>query len=98
MRSACRDEDPELFFPVGNRGPAVRQIAAAKSVCFRCPVISECLTWALETGEDAGVWGGMDEDERRALRGETAPPPVPKPQRKPRRKRVTAPRPQRSVA
>ncbi len=44
------------------------QIAEAKAVCERCPVISECLTWALETGQDAGVWGGMSEDERRSLK------------------------------
>lgn len=67
-RALCRDEDPELFFPVGTGGPALAQIAEAKAVCRRCPVISECLTWALETGQDAGVWGGMSEDERRALK------------------------------
>jgi len=31
-------------------------------------VTSQCLKWALETGQDAGVWGGMSEEERRALR------------------------------
>lgn len=65
--AACRTEDPELFFPVGNSGPALAQISEAKAVCRRCPVASTCLTWALETGQDAGVWGGMSEDERRAL-------------------------------
>lgn len=29
-QSACRDEDPELFFPVGNTGPAISQIEEAK--------------------------------------------------------------------
>ena len=29
-QSACRDEDPELFFPVGNTGPAITQIEEAK--------------------------------------------------------------------
>jgi WhiB family redox-sensing transcriptional regulator len=67
-RAVCRDEDPELFFPIGNSGPALLQIAEAKAVCERCPVISECLTWALETGQDAGVWGGLSEDERRSLK------------------------------
>lgn len=65
--AACRDEDPELFFPVGNDGPALLQVAEAKTVCRRCPVAATCLTWALESGQDAGVWGGMSEDERRAL-------------------------------
>ncbi|WP_322755987.1 WhiB family transcriptional regulator [Frankia sp. Cas3] len=67
-RSACRDEDPELFFPVGTTGPVVeRQVAAAKAVCRRCPVSAACLSWALATGQDAGVWGGLDENERRDL-------------------------------
>ncbi|GAB3684674.1 hypothetical protein GCM10027597_34090 [Saccharopolyspora tripterygii] len=70
--AVCRDEDPELFFPVGNSGPAVLQIAEAKAVCRRCPVASQCLAWALESGQDAGVWGGMSEDERRALKRRNA--------------------------
>ena len=66
--SACRDEDPELFFPVGNTGPAITQIEEAKKVCNRCVVKDACLAWALESGQDAGVWGGLSEDERRALK------------------------------
>jgi WhiB family redox-sensing transcriptional regulator len=67
-RGVCRDEDPELFFPVGTSGPAKVQTEEAKSVCRRCPVSSECLTWALDSGQGAGVWGGMSEDERSALK------------------------------
>ncbi|MEU7649892.1 WhiB family transcriptional regulator [Streptomyces huasconensis] len=67
-RSVCKDEDPELFFPIGNTGPALLQIQEAKSACYRCPVMEQCLRWALETGEEAGVWGGLSEDERRSLR------------------------------
>ena len=70
--AACRDEDPELFFPVGTSGPAILQVAQAKAVCHRCPVASDCLTWALQSGQDAGVWGGMSEDERRALKRRNA--------------------------
>lgn len=73
-RAICRDEDPELFFPVGTSGPALLQIAEAKTVCRRCPVVTECLTWALESGQDAGVWGGMSEDERRALKRQSTRP------------------------
>lgn len=67
-RSACLEEDPELFFPIGNTGPALLQIEQAKTVCRRCEVRDTCLQWALETGQDAGVWGGLSEDERRALK------------------------------
>src|SRR5271155_4221489 len=71
-KAGCCEEDPELFFPVGNSGPALAQIADAKLVCNRCPVTTECLSWALNTGQDSGVWGGMSEDERRALKRRNA--------------------------
>lgn len=67
-RAACIGEDPELFFPIGSTGQALEQVDAAKAVCTRCPVTDECLEWALETNQDAGVWGGLSEDERRSLR------------------------------
>lgn len=67
-RAKCKDEDPELFFPIGTTGPAATQIDAAKAVCLQCEVRVPCLEWALATGQDAGVWGGMSEEERRALR------------------------------
>jgi WhiB family redox-sensing transcriptional regulator len=66
--AACRMEEPELFFPVGTSGPALVQTARATAVCRRCPVMSLCRAWALTTGQAAGVWGGMTEDERRATR------------------------------
>jgi WhiB family redox-sensing transcriptional regulator len=71
-RAACLDEDPELFFPIGNTGPALLQIEEAKAVCRGCGVLEKCLAWALETGQDAGVWGGLSEDERRALKRRNA--------------------------
>jgi WhiB family redox-sensing transcriptional regulator len=69
--AACSGADPELFFPVGTSGPALEQIAEAKAVCRRCPVAEQCLAWAIETGQDAGVWGGLSEDERRQLKADT---------------------------
>ncbi len=66
--AACRDTDPDLFFPVGNAGPALRQVAQAKQICAGCTVRTPCLEWALASGQEAGVWGGTSEDERRALR------------------------------
>lgn len=70
--AACRDHDPELFFPVGNAGPAMLQLEQAKRVCADCPVQRLCLEWALVAGIDHGVWGGLSEDERRTLRRRTA--------------------------
>lgn len=67
-KAECGTSDPELFFPVGNTGPAADQIDRAKAVCGRCAVTDFCLQYALETSQDSGVWGGMSEDERRALK------------------------------
>ncbi|MFI0822263.1 WhiB family transcriptional regulator [Streptomyces sp. NPDC021098] len=64
---ACVDEDPELFHPVGKTGSYLVQIRKAKAVCRSCPVVQECLSWALDNREMNGVIGGMDEDERRRL-------------------------------
>jgi WhiB family redox-sensing transcriptional regulator len=64
--------DPEWFFPVGDTGPALREVAAAKAVCAGCPVARECLDWALRMGEAAGVWGGTTPEERRVLRRQLA--------------------------
>ena len=71
-KAACLNEDPELFFPIGNTGPALAQIEEAKKVCMTCEVREQCLHWALENGQDHGVWGGMSEDERRALKRRAA--------------------------
>ncbi|MER6167607.1 WhiB family transcriptional regulator [Streptomyces violaceorubidus] len=67
-RSACRGEDPELFFPVGDSGPALLQAADAKAVCRLCSVTEACLRWAMDAGEVHGIWGGTDEGDRRLIR------------------------------
>jgi len=67
-RAACRDTEPDLFFPIGSTGPAVDQIEAAKAVCRACASMAACLEFALVTNQESGVWGGMSEEERRAVR------------------------------
>jgi WhiB family redox-sensing transcriptional regulator len=67
-QAACRDVEADLFFPAGSSGAAVCHIKAAKAVCRRCPAQEACVRFALDTNEEAGVWGGKDEDERRRLR------------------------------
>ncbi len=66
--SACRSSDPEMFFPVGTTGHALDNIERAKVICATCAVQDECLDYALHTNQEAGVWGGYAEDERRRLR------------------------------
>lgn len=76
----CRDFDPELFFPISHGTERETQVEAAKAVCTQCPVMDTCRTWALEEGEAFGVWGGLDEEERRLLgmkrRTTNKPPPA----------------------
>ena len=66
--AACRDTDPELFFPVGFTGDAIPRIAHAKAICRDCPVRLVCLQYSLVSNQEFGVWGGYDEEERRDLR------------------------------
>jgi WhiB family redox-sensing transcriptional regulator len=66
--AACKDTDPDLFFPVGSTGPALDQIAAAKAVCAVCESRVQCLEFALATNQESGIWGGTSEEERRKIR------------------------------
>lgn len=66
--AACTTQDPGLFFPIRTAGPAVRQTERAKQFCGGCPVQMPCLEWALKTGADHGVWGGLSEHDRQSLR------------------------------
>ena len=73
-RSACLDESPELFFPIGSSVHAQIQIQKAKDICRHCKVVHTCLQWAVRSGQDAGVWGGLTDHERHAI---TAAVPAP---------------------
>lgn len=67
LHGSCRDADPDLFFPVGTTGPALAQAEDAKYICRRCPVMQQCQAWALDHRVEEGVWGGLDENQRRSL-------------------------------
>ncbi|CAL9432988.1 Transcriptional regulator WhiB [Streptomyces sp. enrichment culture] len=66
--AACRSADPAVFFPKDHGGAAPLVEREAKSFCARCPVLDACLAHALAVPERAGVWGGLNEDERRLMR------------------------------
>lgn len=68
--AACRDSDPELWFP--GRGESHEQ---ANRICARCPVRQECFDFAMRHGERFGIWGGRSERQRRRLRREQAGAP-----------------------
>jgi WhiB family transcriptional regulator, redox-sensing transcriptional regulator len=61
--AACRGADLDLFFP-GRGEPA----EPARQVCAQCPVRQPCLDYAIGLGIVHGIWGGLAERERRALR------------------------------
>ncbi len=66
----CRAGDSSVFFPPAHfeRKPAREaREARAKTICARCPVREECLSWALAIREPHGVWGGRSESERKQL-------------------------------
>lgn len=68
--AACRGEDTTLFFAPNyfeKRRQKDAREAKAKSFCIQCPVREVCLEYALKTNDDHGVWGGLNEMERRAL-------------------------------
>jgi WhiB family redox-sensing transcriptional regulator len=73
--AACRDVDPELFFPDGTAGPARLQAEQARRVCQSCPVQQPCLCFALRHSLGFGIWGGTTGESRRFIaRGEPEPP------------------------
>ncbi|MEV4139322.1 WhiB family transcriptional regulator [Dactylosporangium sp. NPDC049742] len=56
--AACREVDPEIFFPISATSAALGQVHEAQAICARCPVVADCLQWALRTGQGYGMWGG----------------------------------------
>jgi WhiB family transcriptional regulator, redox-sensing transcriptional regulator len=62
-RAACRGADLAVFFP--GRGESAEP---ARRICAGCPVRQPCLDYALSHGIAHGIWGGLAERDRRALR------------------------------
>lgn len=70
LLAACRGEDSTYFFAPNyfeKRREKDAREAVAKAICVRCPVREECLEYALRVREGHGIWGGLNEMERRAL-------------------------------
>lgn len=69
-RAACRGEDTGLFFPPHAQETADERRGRevlAKTICAGCDVRVDCLEYALRTQEPYGVWGGLNESERRSV-------------------------------
>ncbi len=70
LRAACRGPQSSVFFPPSyaeKRDEKRRRELRAKNICASCPVRSDCLDYALEIGEQHGIWGGLNEVERRSM-------------------------------
>lgn len=63
----CPQVDAEIFYPVKG-GPGQTMAKAAKAICAQCPVAAECLEYAIRTGEEYGIFGGVTAHERAAMR------------------------------
>ncbi|MDQ1695964.1 MAG: WhiB family transcriptional regulator, redox-sensing transcriptional regulator [Frankiaceae bacterium] len=66
-RAACLTAEPDTFFPVSSTGVALDDVAVAKTICRACAVVDSCRDYALSSRQPFGVWGGLDEGERRAI-------------------------------
>jgi WhiB family transcriptional regulator, redox-sensing transcriptional regulator len=61
--AACADR-PEVDFFADNQA----EVARARAVCSSCPVLDDCLAFAIETNQPDGIWGGHTAKERTRLR------------------------------
>ena len=65
--AACRDADPDIFFPPGRDHVDRPSTARARAICAGCPVLDDCLAHAIATDQPDGIWGGLNTTERRRL-------------------------------
>lgn len=63
----CSQTDPEIFFP--EKGEVGNNTRAAIALCKTCPVMTDCLSWALTNDEKYGIWGGTTPLDRDRLKG-----------------------------
>lgn len=68
---ACQHDevDPEIFFPTPRDTVTLQK---AMDVCFSCPVIDECFSWALKHPYQQGVLGGTTQQDRHEMRAATS--------------------------
>jgi WhiB family transcriptional regulator, redox-sensing transcriptional regulator len=61
-RAACRGVDPSVFYPTSEK-----EEEPARSICGACAVKAYCLDYAIANKEKDGIWGGLNEKERRRI-------------------------------
>lgn len=70
-RATCAQVGGDAWFPDGGQGHG-KQYKIARQICRECPVKKQCLDYAMADPELLGIWSDTNEDERAALRKETA--------------------------
>lgn len=59
-----------MFFPPPQFERKIHRLERerqAKAICATCLVRSACLDYAVTIGEPHGIWGGLNENERRLV-------------------------------
>jgi WhiB family redox-sensing transcriptional regulator len=70
VKAACRGPQAEVFFPppqFERKDEKLEREARAKQICADCAVRQPCLDYAIAIREPHGIWGGLNENERRQL-------------------------------
>jgi WhiB family redox-sensing transcriptional regulator len=70
IRAACRGPQAAVFFPPSyfeRKDEKFERESRAKAICAQCAVREPCLDFALEIREPHGIWGGLNELERKVL-------------------------------
>ncbi len=70
VHAACRGPQAAVFFPppaFERKEERVEREQRAKAICQQCKVRKPCLEYALRIREPHGIWGGLNEVERRQL-------------------------------
>ncbi len=70
IKASCRGPQAAAFFPPAHperKDERAQREARAKAICATCPVKRHCLEYALEIHEPHGIWGGLNEVERKQL-------------------------------
>ncbi|MHB8219136.1 MAG: WhiB family transcriptional regulator [Acidimicrobiales bacterium] len=69
-KAACRGPQAAVFFPPSHterKEEKLAREARAKSICAECHVCRQCLSYAIRIREPHGIWGGLNETERKQL-------------------------------
>jgi WhiB family redox-sensing transcriptional regulator len=75
VRASCRGPQASVFFPppqFERKEEKLDRESRAKAICQSCPVKRECLDYAVAIREVHGIWGGLNENERKHLLGQKA--------------------------